>query len=142
MRAVEVGGKADGHLDVDGGMHRREGAQYLRQQARQRKILRSAEAHPAAQFGVCEIAFCARMRGENFAREFGQRLPIDGQRDAVGVAIEEATARRRLEPAHVLAHRRLAQIPTARRFREGAALDDGEEGDEQIRVVSGGHHNS
>ena len=82
------------------------------------------------------------MRGQNFGGEHGQGLPVDRERDIVGVAVEQAAAGRRLETADVLAYRRLAQASPPRGFREGAGLGDGQEGHELVGIVGRAHRKS
>ena len=60
----------------------------------------------------------------------------------MGVAVEQAAAGLRFEPAHLLAHRRLTQAAAPRGLGEGAGLGDGEKGHEQIRIIGLSHHGS
>ena len=77
-----------------------------------------------------EITLGAGMGGENFVGQQRQRLTVDRERDLMGVAVEQPPPRRLLQPAHMLAHGRLAEAPAARRLGKGAGFGDGEEGDE------------
>src|SRR5262249_5778743 len=122
----EVGGDADGDLEADPGMEPGETTERGRQPAGWH-LLHGAEAQRAGAPRAGQPAARRLLELQQAPGVAEEGLPVEGQRNRAGRALEQRPARLNLQTLDLLADRRLREVETLRGAAEPTGLGHGDE---------------